>query len=1247
MRFFADGPDIPLELLDARDKGDVVFLCGAGVSVPAGMPSFVQLAKMVADELGADDISASMPLDQLFGDLQKSYGIARVERLVTKFLRTRRKADLRKHQTILRLSSDMQGNPRLVTTNFDLLFEAAGKRLKTFVPPYLPDLDYAQKLEGLVYLHGRLDGSARPAESLRGLVLGIADMGRAYLADGWATRFMNQLISRYTVVLLGYSANDVPIRYLLEGLNARGSKARLFAFSEGQAGETQQKWWDRGVMAIPYSSGDNEHSALWRTLTAWARRAESIDRWHADTIELARVGPRNLEPHERGRVASMALTVTGASALADANPPIPAEWLCVFDSLIRYGRVQNGWRDRQEDFDPLAIYRLDGDPARPEGTNGREQVIGINVLEPQSHDDHRANFTRLAGRIARRAEPLPARLHHLGRWIAASAGDPVSIWWASHHHQLHPAIEDLINWRLRQQQDIDATVRQSWRLYFEASQHDAHPEHRDFYDLLGVIKQDGWRGSTLRQLRKVMEPYLKVTPTRFHPGPPIGEQELRLGRIMNADVEFVHRSEQLSLPAERLSWFVACLRDCLLHAASIKKDLEVDTHSRTPTLHHEDKPGTVHLDDEDSFFLWFAELFEKLVSENPAAAHRELSQWPIDEPSYFAKLSVWAWMFPSAMPATEAAEAIAGLSDVVFWRENHQRELLWTIRARWPEFTDPERATIEARTVSGPHKWANEEEDEYRVRKARWAAVRIGWLIHNGLTISKITEDAVALLRGSDPEWRPSWDEHADQSHDSRSGWVKLDTDATSLMDAPLNDVVARIDAIERRPAGGFVERNPFLGLYKTRPARALAVLTLESRKGNYPERLWRTIFSDDMPDRQRYRWLVARRLANLPKETIVSLAHSACRWLQNRMPEFYQRRPDEALAVWDTVFASLVAAGNEATSSAMGDLSTGGVKQRRSRRTFGHAINGPVGELTEALIQTLVQTKPAKPSSIPRALRDRINATLQAPGEGADHAASMIFIHLKWLFWLDPNWTKSSLLPMLKHSHRLSEPAWNGFLYDNRLPQANLFNLIKADYLEAFAVSETWRWEDQAAARLSQFLVVATAGTGKKILTSAEGRDALRAANDDLRTAAVRQLGAMIKGAADWHARGTTFVEKVWPQEVRFQTSATSLAFADIAMDTEAAFPDAVKRISAYLQPVEQLDSVIFQLTHVDEKRSKSLAQRYPMDSVRLVDLLTPDKARYVPYNLREFLQSTSELEPDLRHSQSWRRLNELSTTS
>ena len=49
MRFFSEGPNIPDLLLERRDRGQVVFLCGAGVSLSAGMPDFYNLAKYVMD----------------------------------------------------------------------------------------------------------------------------------------------------------------------------------------------------------------------------------------------------------------------------------------------------------------------------------------------------------------------------------------------------------------------------------------------------------------------------------------------------------------------------------------------------------------------------------------------------------------------------------------------------------------------------------------------------------------------------------------------------------------------------------------------------------------------------------------------------------------------------------------------------------------------------------------------------------------------------------------------------------------------------------------------------------------------------------------------------------------------------------------------------------------------------------------------------------------------------------------------
>jgi hypothetical protein len=52
MRFLADGPTLPDDLLTARDQGQVIFFCGAGVSrAKANLPDFYGLADLVVEDL--------------------------------------------------------------------------------------------------------------------------------------------------------------------------------------------------------------------------------------------------------------------------------------------------------------------------------------------------------------------------------------------------------------------------------------------------------------------------------------------------------------------------------------------------------------------------------------------------------------------------------------------------------------------------------------------------------------------------------------------------------------------------------------------------------------------------------------------------------------------------------------------------------------------------------------------------------------------------------------------------------------------------------------------------------------------------------------------------------------------------------------------------------------------------------------------------------------------------------------------
>ena len=144
MRFFSDGPSIPDLLLERCDAGRVVFLCGAGVSLNSGMPTFLGLTEHVIDFFGPpedseimkafapwriDRTASNVPLDQIFNLLHREYGRDEVNALVTERLLLPSIAATigHEHSLVKRISSNQSGVPQIVTTNFDLLFELGDK----------------------------------------------------------------------------------------------------------------------------------------------------------------------------------------------------------------------------------------------------------------------------------------------------------------------------------------------------------------------------------------------------------------------------------------------------------------------------------------------------------------------------------------------------------------------------------------------------------------------------------------------------------------------------------------------------------------------------------------------------------------------------------------------------------------------------------------------------------------------------------------------------------------------------------------------------------------------------------------------------------------------------------------------------------------------------------------------------------------------------------------------------------------
>ena len=160
--------------------------------------------------------------------------------------------------------------PRIVTTNYDRLLTLAADELKLDLSlheaPYLPPGD---DFHGLVHIHGSVDQEGHH------LVVTDSDLGRAYLGDGWATRFLRRMFTRYSVLFIGYSHNDVLISYL--GQSLLGSHNRVALTDKAEP----RHWQRLGIASISYPNPDDDHAALTEIIESWASWASMKPADHA------------------------------------------------------------------------------------------------------------------------------------------------------------------------------------------------------------------------------------------------------------------------------------------------------------------------------------------------------------------------------------------------------------------------------------------------------------------------------------------------------------------------------------------------------------------------------------------------------------------------------------------------------------------------------------------------------------------------------------------------------------------------------------------------------------------------------------------------------------------------------------------------------------------------------------------------------------------------------------------------------
>jgi hypothetical protein len=303
-------PPLPEDLMLARDKGEVLFVVGAGASYPAPscLPNFKGLVADIYAELDPsmspaiaavcagttwdavtdllDDrqrtelkFFAGSEYDVALGMLERRIdgdpGQASTLRIATDKVLKRTTTPNGLHTSLVRLGQ-RYGKTLLVTTNFDRLLGIAAKNAKysdkSFALGEIPNPSRRTDFTGILHIHGKLSLGKDPAS---GLILTDQDFGDFYLRRHSVTSFLYDAARIFHLVLVGYSANDSPVRYLL---NAIAADERHFvdlkpryAFVDCQSADqrTPVEWSARGITPIPYDPAHG-HVALGQVLEEWA-----------------------------------------------------------------------------------------------------------------------------------------------------------------------------------------------------------------------------------------------------------------------------------------------------------------------------------------------------------------------------------------------------------------------------------------------------------------------------------------------------------------------------------------------------------------------------------------------------------------------------------------------------------------------------------------------------------------------------------------------------------------------------------------------------------------------------------------------------------------------------------------------------------------------------------------------------------------------------------------------------------------
>lgn len=1191
MRFSKDGPEIPVELIEASIRGEVIFLCGAGVSQSSGLPNFKTLTERIFVRLGETmDPAEKLPyekerFEETLGSLARRLVDKRgLYTAVAEELHADTVNDLSPHETLLRLSRDFESRPTIVTTNFDTLLERALNK-ETGLP--VRDLSFASaqvpapggpRFEGIIHLHGRL---ADAKHNLDGsdLVLTSADYGDAYLRSGWASRFLFDLARTRTIVLVGYSASDPPVRYILNILEADRERFpdiksvyALDAHTVGKGQENAAAWEAIAVSPILYELMDDDYRPFWKDLSAWADVSETPRAWRKARLEAMTANPFDtIEEWERNQAAWIFGHDDAVALLSKINmPPVWLEFL----------RTHKAWRPSNSTEWPLAQWAAN----RLHDNDAFREMLGfVDQLGPAA-----AGIID-RGLVAPRDEPVPAHLEkawHLLTIIARTKRD------IDHWHR--PIALGRVRSNQASSSDlIAAIVHYAPRLRLRAPYSFDLAQDKEGLSGLCRVELEPDRDCDINELLNAFQP-----------------ESQHIWPALQIASDALLRSLRLALDAEQAG---ASFERASIDVPSISAHDQNEHHGSVLPLTRV-----------------CAELWLKvcIVDQEKASAIAEL--W---KHAGFA-LTTRLWLFTLhedlAVPPGDIIQCLLDLPTTNFWA--HRKEVLELLRDRCRGASLDQISKLTTRILNGPEL----SQDRTPEDKQRGLDSTV-WLHLKALAVGNVQLPDQALAEFQKINARRGWMDRNLEEQDLFWMWSYGAQYGPQGDPAPIAeaDTTKRIEIaadLERRDS--FNQSDVWRVYCKQDPAGALDAAMAADAAADQADR-WRDVLwsiqeigntSDEA--KAQGRTLSAKALAHLDGCEDAKLAK-----LSSPLVDLY----GYALKIespindlwWDRLW--------KCATTEDGQMALVSADKDPGYDLISHAINAPAGKLAEMMINRLGPSWQALPGQSKERTKARLSSAIGSPVLGGLYARAEITRYVAWLDASLPELVDGELLSCLNADSSEGE-ALRSILVGmspshNMALRAKLKEPILRGICEHRGHNDT---AENAAARLVAYVRddLKREADDPKRLKSGDAKAVFCAARSEILAAAAEVMGDWLSREQDtpahdrWLQEFSKIFYTVWPAGKKHQTRMASLSLAKLAVASGEAFPDAWNTIKPYIINLdEDWPSLYFATT----EQAKSVADTFPRQMLDLLWTLLRPATRGQSHELAEVLDRIALASPTL----------------